>query len=102
MRGFDEFLMTSPGVWADYLCTVKSPTSLPPDRAFLVRLDREADPGRGRLSGRVEHLQSGRRARMASLEELREFIFRVLGGEHPGAGEETPAGSARSRPEEEE
>ena len=55
--------------------------SLPSDRAFVLRLDGEADPAQPRLCGRIEHLESGRRARIASAAELQEFVFRVLAEE---------------------
>jgi len=51
---------------------------LPPDRAFLVRLYADADPVRGPLLGRVEHLTSGKRADFSSAEELEGFIDKIL------------------------
>ena len=51
---------------------------LPPDRAFLVRFDTEADPEHGPLFGRVEHLESGRRASFSSTQELGFFFREVL------------------------
>ena len=77
-------------------------TNLPPGRAFLVRLDSDANPAEGRLDGRVEHVTSGRRARIGSLSELQEFIVQVLGEEGQGLRQDAPEGSASSRPEEEE
>lgn len=53
---------------------------LPPDRAFLVRLDADVDPVSGGLFGRVEHLESGKRASFSSTQELgnifREFLLK--------------------------
>ena len=51
---------------------------LPPDRAFLVRLDADADPECGPLFGRVEHLTSGKRAEFTSAEELAGFIKEIV------------------------
>jgi len=51
---------------------------LPPDRAFLVRLDADANPERGPLFGRVEHLTSGKRAEFTSSEELEGFIKKIV------------------------
>jgi hypothetical protein len=51
---------------------------LPPDRAFLVRLDADADPTHGLLFGRVEHLASGERADFTSPEELEGFIKKMV------------------------
>ena len=54
---------------------------LPPERAFLVRLDADAGPERGPLIGRVEHLNSGKRANFVSSEELEDFIKKILAQE---------------------
>src|SRR5262245_33204094 len=43
---------------------------LPTGNAFLVQLAEEVDPAHGELTGRVEHLESGLRARFGSPEEL--------------------------------
>ena len=55
---------------------------LPPYRAFLVRLDAEADSEHGPLFGRVEHLESGRRASFSSTQELGFFFRKTLNEEH--------------------
>jgi hypothetical protein len=49
-------------------------TSLPRGRVFVVQLSSDADPGQGRLAGRVEHVDSGRSTRFASGEEMNEFF----------------------------
>ncbi len=57
--------------------------TLPAWKAFVVQFNREAD-GAAQFSGRVEHLQSGRRARFTSAEELTAALRRLLqeqGGE---------------------
>lgn len=53
-------------------------------RAFVVHLSAGA-PGRRRLSGRVEHLSSGRTAQFASLTELLAFFAAILEGPSPAA-----------------
>jgi hypothetical protein len=65
------------------------PPSLPSRRAFLVRYTDDADPRHGRVSGRVEHLDSGESLHFSSQEELNEFIARSLSQENTkpaGAG----------------
>jgi len=46
--------------------------------AFVVQFRRESDVGRGHLVGRVEHVESGEVAHFRSLEELLNFVGRVL------------------------
>jgi hypothetical protein len=48
------------------------------ERVFVIQLTSDADPGRDRMVGRVEHVGPGRSARFASEEEMREFIARTL------------------------
>ena len=55
--------------------------ALPSRRAFLVRYTDEADPPRGRVSGRVEHVESGASLRFSSQEELNQFIACTLSEE---------------------
>ncbi len=64
-----------------------------PDRAFVLHLDRRARPPR-HLVGRIEHVTSGRVARITSLRELLDFMAKVLDEgaaaapcESPGTGE---------------
>ena len=52
-------------------------------RAFLVWLNDEAQPSKGHLCGRVEHVDSGTRARFASQQELIEFLTRMLDERSP-------------------
>jgi hypothetical protein len=47
-------------------------------RVFVVQLGSDADPGHGHLVGRLEHVDSGRRGRFASVEEMTEFFARIL------------------------
>ena len=51
---------------------------LPTENAFLVQLAEGVDPVRGELAGRVEHLESGQRARFSSREELFAVFARML------------------------
>lgn len=51
---------------------------LPTDNAFLVQLAGEVDSTLGRFAGRVEHLESGRRERFGTREELFSALARML------------------------
>lgn len=50
----------------------------PPDYAFVVQFDAESDPAGEGLTGRVEHIESGRNCRFTSSQELDEFMMEVL------------------------
>jgi hypothetical protein len=54
-------------------------SSLPAWKAFVVQFSRETDGPEGTFSGRVEHLNSGRRAHFDSPEELLAVLGRMLG-----------------------
>jgi hypothetical protein len=58
------------------------PLQLSPERAFVLHLDARANPPR-RMLGRIEHVTSGRIARIRSLMELTTFLKSVL---RDGAG----------------
>jgi hypothetical protein len=51
---------------------------LPSWRAFLVSLSGDADPSEEVFYGRVEHVQTGRRAKFSSPAELQAFMALVL------------------------
>jgi hypothetical protein len=51
---------------------------LSPQRAFVLHLDARAEPPR-RMRGRIEHVTSGRIARITSLRGLVAFLAEVLG-----------------------
>lgn len=51
---------------------------LPAWRAFVVQFSRQTEPATNSLSGRVEHLSSGRRAHFESPEELLAALRRLL------------------------
>jgi len=50
---------------------------LSPQRAFVLHLDARAQPPR-RMLGRIEHVTSGRIARISSLSGLTTFLRDVL------------------------
>jgi hypothetical protein len=51
---------------------------LPSDRAFVLQLRADADPGQGLIFGRVEHVVSARATHFHTLDELLAFIAREL------------------------
>jgi hypothetical protein len=55
-----------------------SQPALPSNRAFVVQFRASPSEGTANYEGRVEHLVSGEEARFRSLEELMEFMTRVL------------------------
>jgi hypothetical protein len=64
-------------------------SNLPESRAFLVQLSDQTDSAADVPTGRVEHIDSGRRARFSSREELWIFIETMLAQEASGEGEES-------------
>lgn len=52
---------------------------LGPHSAFVIQFHRGTELSGGTVSGRVEHVVSGRVARFQSLDELMAFVRRVLG-----------------------
>ena len=63
-------------------------TPLPAERAFVVQLRAQADPGEELVVGRAEHIASGAAVCFGSAEELIAFITNVL----------APAGSSPGKP----
>ena len=61
-----------------------TPSALPYAKAFVVQFSAETDGRRGTVTGRIEHLQTGRRSRFVSTDELLAWIMAML------AGEDTP------------
>ncbi len=53
-------------------------TALPPDRAFVVQFTDDARLATDRVTGRVEHVVSGRSTHFASLEQLVTFLRQCL------------------------
>jgi hypothetical protein len=51
-----------------------SRAALPAERAFVVQLRADADPARGVVSGRIEHIVSGTAALFESVEQLVDWI----------------------------
>jgi len=64
--------------------------TLPAEGAFVLQLESGTSVAGGRLSGRVEHVVSGRVARFRSLHELLGFVARALEGPRAPASEATP------------
>lgn len=58
--------------------TAASHASLPAERAFVLQLRSDADPGRGIVRGRVEHIVSGDAAPFESVDDLCGFVRRAL------------------------
>jgi hypothetical protein len=52
--------------------------SLPADRAFVVQIHIDVQPGQSDFKGRVEHLTSMKAAHFDSAEELLAFMARIL------------------------
>ena len=52
--------------------------SLPVSRSFVVQFTRDTAPAARCFRGRVEHIESGRSRRFASLDELVAFVGEVL------------------------
>ncbi len=52
--------------------------SLPADQAFVVRFRGGADPTSGDVSGKIEHVRSGRGIRFGSYGDMLDFIRRIL------------------------
>jgi hypothetical protein len=57
-----------------------TPPTLPYERAFVVQFSAETDARRGSITGRIEHLQTGRRSRFVSTDELLAWIMAMLAG----------------------
>jgi hypothetical protein len=57
-----------------------TPSTLPYARAFVVQFSAETDARRGTVTGRIEHLQTGRRSRFVSTDELLAWVMAMLAG----------------------
>jgi hypothetical protein len=55
-------------------------SALPYAKSFVVQFSAETDPRLGITTGRVEHLQTGRRSRFASADELLAWMTAMLAG----------------------
>lgn len=51
---------------------------LPATRAFVIRLQADADVKQGQWRGRVEHIASYHVSQFASFDELHAFIVKML------------------------
>ena len=56
---------------------------LPNRRIFLVWFTDTAEPSKGNVRGRVEHVKSGKRSHFDSQHELDDFIAEILAEETP-------------------
>jgi len=63
---------------------------LPTENGFLVQLAEEVDPTLDPCAGRVEHLESGLRARFGSREELFVLFAQMLAERRRATGETNP------------
>jgi hypothetical protein len=52
--------------------------ALPYAKAFVLQFGAETDARLGKVSGRIEHLQTGRRSRFTSVEDLLACIMAML------------------------
>lgn len=52
-------------------------------RAFLIHFRADADPGAGRVCGRVQHVRSGDATHFDSVEQLIAFVDARLGRVQP-------------------
>lgn len=53
---------------------------LRPDTAFLIQFRTNADPATDKLTGRIEHVASGRTETFESLKDLPTLLQRMLKG----------------------
>lgn len=58
-----------------------STSRLPADRAFVLQLRRQTEPGADLFVGRIEHIASGASEQFVSATDLIRFVRRVLGNE---------------------
>jgi hypothetical protein len=57
---------------------VQESPSLPASRSFVVQFTADTAPASRRFRGRIEHIESARSRRFASLEDLAAFVADVL------------------------
>ena len=55
-----------------------TPSALPYAKAFIVQFGAMTDARLGSATGRIEHLQTGRRSRFASIDELLAWVMAML------------------------
>ena len=58
---------------------------LPSRRTFLLRFSDATQPETGIYHGRVEHIGTGRTTRFTSLQEITEFVAKIMAVEEGGA-----------------
>ena len=72
---------------------------LPHHKAFVVQFHTDTELETGRMSGRVEHVVSGRATRFDSLEALLAFIGQVLRDRRIASPEEPQTACSDTRPD---
>jgi len=65
-------------------------SALPYGKAFVVQFSSETDRTLEHATGRIEHLESGRRVSFSSAAELLACIVVMLGDVDPAPAEEPP------------
>jgi len=65
-------------------------SALPYGKAFVVQFSAETDRTLEHATGRIEHLESGRRVSFSSAAELLACIVVMLGDVDPAPAEEPP------------
>ena len=65
-------------------------SALPYGKAFVVQFSSETDRTLEHATGRIEHLESGRRVSFSSAAELLACIVVMLGDVNPAPAEEPP------------
>ena len=51
---------------------------LPTERVFLIRLSSSAEPSNGNVAGRIEHVPTGRVAKVSSAADIEQFMSEML------------------------
>jgi hypothetical protein len=71
--------------------------TLPYAKAFVVQFTAETDPHLDHVAGRVEHLQTGRQSRFASIDALLACITALLGDSATTSAERAPSTTKRGQ-----
>ena len=72
-------------------------TPLPYERAFVVQFTAETSARLERAAGRVEHLQTGRRSRFASIDEFLACVAALLDDHTKTSPKRTAAAGRKGR-----
>jgi hypothetical protein len=71
--------------------------TLPYDRAFVVQFTAETSNRLERAAGRVEHLQTGRRSRFASIDEFVACVAALLDDHTKTSSKRSPVAGRKGR-----